>query len=129
MFVEVAKISDIAPGGMKGFTVKGAEIVLCNEGGRFYALASRCGHMNAPLESGTLVGYILTCPMHCAQFDIHDGAALSGPVPHDPAAGDKMPERLEVFFNRIGSLMSKIKTCSVKTFQVRIEGESVQVDL
>ncbi|MFQ5354244.1 MAG: Rieske (2Fe-2S) protein, partial [Thermodesulfobacteriota bacterium] len=84
MFVEVAKKGDIAPGGMLGFRVRGVEIVLCNDGGRYYAISRRCGHMRARLDKGTLVGYILTCPWHYSQFDIQSGAALSGPVPPGP---------------------------------------------
>ncbi|MFQ5427948.1 MAG: Rieske (2Fe-2S) protein [Thermodesulfobacteriota bacterium] len=129
MFVEVAKKDEIAPGGMKGYALEGMEVVLCNDGGKFYALQNRCGHMSAPLDKGTLVGYILTCPMHCAQFDITSGAALSGPVPHNPAQGQELPEGLAAFFMRIGSLMADIKTCNIKTFKVRVEGKSILVDL
>jgi len=80
-YVSAIAIEDLAPGGMKVVQVEGREIVVGNDGGRFYAVERRCGHMNAPLEMGTLVGTVLTCPMHCAQFDIATGEALAGPVP------------------------------------------------
>jgi nitrite reductase/ring-hydroxylating ferredoxin subunit len=72
-FVEVIKVIEIAPGGMKAVEIEGHEVVVCNAGGKFYAIQRRCGHMNAPLDKGTLDGIILTCPMHCAQFDIITG--------------------------------------------------------
>ena len=78
-------MEEIAPGGMKCVEVAGQEVVVCNCGGAFYAFQRRCGHMNAPLEMGTLDGTILTCPMHCAQFEVTTGKALAGPVPRDPA--------------------------------------------
>jgi nitrite reductase/ring-hydroxylating ferredoxin subunit len=68
---------------MKAMELDGNEIVICNNGGKYYAIQRRCGHMNAPLDMGTLDGIYLTCPMHCAQFDITNGEALSGPVPSD----------------------------------------------
>jgi Rieske [2Fe-2S] domain len=46
--MEVA-IEDLAPGGMKVVQVEEREIVVGNDGGRFYAVERRCGHMNAPL--------------------------------------------------------------------------------
>jgi len=133
MFVEVAKKGDIAPGGMKGFVVKRTELTLCNEGGRYYAVSRRCGHMKARLEKGTLVGYILTCPWHYSQFDIHDGRALSGPV-RNYARGESSPGGASGLFHRMGELMNRklvahIKTCDIKTFKVRVKGDSIEVDL
>ncbi len=128
MYVEVAKIDEIAPGGMKAYEVNGKEIVLCNYEGKIYAINRRCGHMNAPLEMGTLEGYILTCPMHHSQFDIRTGEALSGPVPRD--FGDEpFPESLQRFFQYLGILMSEIKTYDIETYNVRIEGDSVTVEI
>jgi nitrite reductase/ring-hydroxylating ferredoxin subunit len=68
---------------MKNVVLNGHEIVICNCGGTYYAIQRRCGHMNAPLEMGTLDGKFVTCGMHCAQFDVTTGQALSGPVPED----------------------------------------------
>ncbi|MFQ5442863.1 MAG: Rieske (2Fe-2S) protein [Thermodesulfobacteriota bacterium] len=128
MLVEVAKRGDIAPGGMKAVEAGGVEIILCRYEGKFYAFDRRCGHMSAPLDRGTLTGYILTCPMHCAQFDITSGEALSGPVPHD-FGGEVPPEGMGKFFRRIGRLMSEIKTCNIKTYRVTADGDSIKVDL
>jgi len=148
MFVEVAKKGDIAPGGMKGYTVEGTEIVLCNDGGRYYALSRRCGHMNAPLERGTLTGYILTCPMHYSQFDVKSGRLLCGPMLHDYTRSYKLPEGVSSFFKHMGglmagttstnrktfflkrmdALMAHIKTCNIKAFKVMVEGDSIRVE-
>jgi nitrite reductase/ring-hydroxylating ferredoxin subunit len=82
-FVRAIKAEEIALGGMKAVEIQGNELVVCNCGGIYYAISRRCGHMNAPLELGTLDGTYLTCPMHCAQFDVSNGEALSGPVSSD----------------------------------------------
>jgi nitrite reductase/ring-hydroxylating ferredoxin subunit len=128
MLVEVAKLSEIAPGGLKAVEVNGAEIVLCNFEGKIYAISRRCGHMNAPLDLGTLEGYLLTCPMHHAQFDITSGEALSGPVP--PGLGDEViPEGLGKYLQYIGMLMSHIKTCDLRSYTVKVEGNSVKIEI
>ncbi len=128
MFVEVAKMDEIAAGGMKAVVVDGKEIVLCNYNSKIYAVRRRCGHMNAPLEMGTLEGYILTCPMHHSQFDITTGEALSNPVPRD-FGNEPFPESLDNYFRHLNTLMSEIKTYDLETFLVKIEGDSVMVDV
>ena len=128
MYVEVAKMDEIAPGGMKAVEANGKEIVLCNYDGKIYAINRRCGHTNAPLEMGTLEGYILTCPLHHSQFDITTGEALSGPVPHD--FGDEpFPESLQKFFQYAGMLISEIKTYGIETYPIKVEGDSILVEV
>ncbi len=128
MLVEVAKMSEIAAGGSKAVEVNGEEIVLCNYDGEIYAISRRCGHMSAPLDLGTLEGYILTCPMHHAQFDITSGEALSGPVP--PNLGDEpIPEGIGQFLQHVGMLMSHIKTCNIKRYPVKIDNDLIKVEV
>lgn len=122
MFFRVAKVDEIAPGGMKAVNVKGKEIVLCNYDGTIYAVDRRCGHLNAPLELGTLEGYIVTCPLHYAQFDITTGEALSGPVPRD--FGKEVPEG-----NAESIQKSGIKIHDIKTYPVSIEGDAIYVEI
>jgi len=127
-FVEAIKVIEIAPGGMKAVEIEGHEIVICNAAGKFYAIQGRCGHMNAPLDKGTLDGIILTCAMHCAQFDIMTGEALSGPVPPD-LGGDKLPPRIGKYLQDIGTLMEKVRTHSIHTYITKVESGSVLVAL
>lgn len=128
MFVEVAKIDEIAPGGMKAVEANGKEVILCNYDRKIYAVSRRCGHTNAPLEMGTLEGYILTCPMHYSQFDITTGEALSGPVPR--SMGDEpLPEHLKNSLQYTGMLLSRIKVYDIETYPVKVEGNSIMVDM
>ena len=127
-YVSAIEADEIAPGGMKAVEVEGREIVVCNSDGRFYAVERRCGHMNAPLELGTLDGAILTCPMHCAQFDITTGEALSNPVPRD--FGKEVPTpRIARFLRTVGMLMSHVKTCSIRTYETKVESGKILVAL
>src|ERR1700688_1791738 len=75
-FIRAINTEEIAPGGMKTVELNGHEIVICNCSGTYHAIQRRCGHMNAPLEMGTLDGKFVTCGMHCAQFDVTTGQAL-----------------------------------------------------
>jgi nitrite reductase/ring-hydroxylating ferredoxin subunit len=126
MLIEVAKKSEIAPGGMKAVELNEKEIVLCNYDGEIYAVSRRCGHENAPLEMGILEGYILTCPMHHVQFDITNGEALNDPVYH--YFGDE-PTEEDNFSRWMGRLMSHVKTCDIETYKVRVDGDSIKVEI
>ena len=127
-FVQAIRIDAIAPGGMKAIELNGEEIVVCNCDGTFHAIARRCGHMSAPLDLGTLDGTIVTCPLHCAQFDAATGAALSGPVPaHD--AGETPPPGIAAMLRRVPTLMQQVRTESIATYEVRVESDWVWVAL
>jgi len=125
-FIPAISTDEIAPGGMKTVELDGHEIVICNCGGTFYAIERRCGHMNAPLDCGTLDGTIVTCAMHCAQFDVTTGEALSGPVP--PDVGDESPPPiLGAYLQHIDMLMSHVRTQSIRTYETKIEEGWVHV--
>ena len=117
MYIKAAEEKEIAPGGMKAVALGGHELVLCNYGGTFYAVERACGHAKARLERGALTGWILTCPLHYAQFDIRSGAALSGPVPKAPES--KHPDPLD----------PALETKALKTWPVKTEGGLVYIDL
>ncbi|OGS12410.1 MAG: hypothetical protein A2234_02945 [Elusimicrobia bacterium RIFOXYA2_FULL_58_8] len=116
MFIKAARETEIAPGGMKAVTINGQDIVLCNCAGSFYAVARACGHAQARLERGALTGWILTCPLHYAQFDIRSGLALSGPAPAAPASAHTDPAAPE------------LHTGSLKTWPVKNEAGFVFID-
>jgi len=79
-FVKVAKAGEILAGAMKHVEIGETEICIANVNGTFYAIGDRCGHENARLSRGSLMGTIVTCPMHASQFDVTSGKMMSGPV-------------------------------------------------
>jgi nitrite reductase/ring-hydroxylating ferredoxin subunit len=127
-YVRAIQTAEIAPGGMKSVELNGRELVICNCAGTFYGLDRRCGHMNAPLEMGTLDGTILTCAMHCAQFDVTTGAALSGPVP-TYLGGETAPPRTAAMLKNTEMLMEKVRTQSIHAYPTKIEDGWVLVAL
>ncbi len=65
---------------MKWVAVERERVVLANVDGVFYALRDVCGHKNAPLSRGRLIGCLIECPLHFAQFDLRTGELVNGPV-------------------------------------------------
>ena len=128
MFKEIAGVDDILPGGMRAYETEGKEIVLCNDGGKFYAFDRRCGHMNAPLDMGTANGCIVTCPMHSVQFEASTGKALSLPVP-GYGGEEPLPKAMAGMFIWIETLMEHVKTHDIKTYPVKVVGDRISVDI
>jgi nitrite reductase/ring-hydroxylating ferredoxin subunit len=117
MITKALAEADIAPGGMKAVTLSGHDIVICSHDGTYYAVERACGHAKARLERGALTGWILTCPLHYAQFDIRSGEALSGPAPKAPAVKHDSPSD------------PSLATRSLKTYPVKTEAGFIYVDL
>jgi nitrite reductase/ring-hydroxylating ferredoxin subunit len=122
------KAEELAAGGMVTVRVEGRDLVLCNAGGRIHAVQRRCGHMSAPLEQGTLDGTVLTCPMHCAQFDVTTGEALAGPIPHDWGT-EPAPPRIAQALGNVGALMTHILTEPLRTYDTKVEAGVIWVAL
>lgn len=98
--IKVAETNQVVPG--KGMLVKakGVDIALFNVDGKFYAINNRCTHSGGPLAEGRLLGTIVTCPWHGAQFDATNGACRAVPA-----------------------------TTNVATYPVHIEGNSIFVEI
>jgi nitrite reductase/ring-hydroxylating ferredoxin subunit len=126
MWHQVAKVSDIAPGGMKAVRVEDREICLCEYDGAIHAVSRRCGHQNAPMEQGALQGWVLTCPLHDAQFDIRDGTNLSWPI--DRYMGEEpLPEPVARFQQLERRLQWKTRVHDLRTYKVRVTDDSIEV--
>ena len=82
-FVPVTTASELSPGVMKWVVIDRERVVIANVEGVFYALQDTCGHRGAPLSRGKLVGHMIECPLHFAEFDVRTGKLLSGPISAD----------------------------------------------
>ena len=119
MWHEVARLDDVTPGGTKYVRVGEEEICLCNDAGTVYAVSRRCGHQNAPLDQGALEGWIITCPLHDAQFDIRTGKNLSWPIDH--YFGEEEPPEPRKRFERLEKrLQWKTRVHDLKSFPARV---------
>jgi nitrite reductase/ring-hydroxylating ferredoxin subunit len=129
-YVEVAKVNEIPSGKMKHVEVGNREIVVSNVNGQYYAMEDRCGHMNALLSMGTLSNdKILTCPFHGAKFDVTNGKKVGEPVLTPSQEMEPLPPTWQTFFENVGQLMARIKTYNQKTYEVKVEGDSIKIKL
>ena len=79
-YVKVAKTSEVKLGKMKKVTLEGAEILIANVNGTYYAIGCECTHYGGDLSQGTLEGNNVVCPNHSAKFDVTSGKVVSAPT-------------------------------------------------
>jgi 3-phenylpropionate/trans-cinnamate dioxygenase ferredoxin subunit len=96
----VAQKSDIAAGSTQAVHVGGQDVLLCNVDGTIYAVEDICTHDGGALDAGEIEGCRVMCPRHGAYFDVTTGAALTLPA-----------------------------ILPLKTYSVRVEGDSIFVDV
>jgi len=96
-FITVAKVGDIPEGEGRAFAVEGRMIAVFLREGRYTAIDDMCPHMGASLAGGPIEGDVVTCPWHAWRFNICNGTWCDNP--------------------RI----------SIDAFEVRIEGEEIQI--
>lgn len=76
----VARVADVMPGSTHRVVLDGLEILLCNVGGRIYAIEDVCTHEGTPLDGGQLDDVRITCPRHSTVFDVTTGGVLALPA-------------------------------------------------
>ncbi len=97
-FVTVARVGEIPVGAVKVVRLGDQPVaVFCLDDG-YYAIDDLCTHDGGPLADGHLEGDVIECPRHGAKFDVKTGAVLSLPA-----------------------------VAPVPTYDVRVEGDEVQV--
>src|SRR5208283_3718344 len=79
VFEKVAETQEISPGQMKAVKFGAEEVLLANINGVYCAIGNVCTHERGNLSKGTLLGNIVTCPKHKAQFDVTTGKVVSPP--------------------------------------------------
>jgi nitrite reductase/ring-hydroxylating ferredoxin subunit len=60
--------------------VNGTRILLSLIGGQVYAVSGTCTHEDADLGLGMMVEERVVCPLHLSQFDLRDGSVLGPPA-------------------------------------------------
>ena len=96
-FITVAQVGEIAEGRGKAFTVGDRRVAVFCLDGAYYALDNRCPHMGASLATGDLRDGTVICDRHLWAFRLADG---------------QCPD---------------IPTLRAETFEVRVEGQAIQV--
>ncbi len=97
-FVTVARVGEIAEGTCRIVRLDDVPVAVFHVDGRYWAIEDVCTHDGGPLAEGVLKGCEVECPRHGARFDIRTGAALSAPA-----------------------------FTPVPTYEVRVQGDDIQV--
>ena len=80
--------------------VNGTKIGLFKRDGDMYAIDDICPHAHAHLSEGEVMGDEVTCPLHFATFNIRTGECTGPPASED-----------------------------LKTYNVRVNGEDIEVEV
>jgi 3-phenylpropionate/trans-cinnamate dioxygenase ferredoxin subunit len=97
-FITVATTDELRPNERLIVEIGRKWIAIFNVEGEYYAIQDVCPHDDGPLAEGELHGCEISCPRHGAKFDIRNGKVLSPPA-----------------------------LVNVPVYQVRVEGDQVQV--
>lgn len=95
--IKVARIQEIKTGRRKVVSVNGAEIVLLNLDGEFYAISNRCPHADFPLTYAPIYGDTIICLNHAWMFNV-----------------------------KTGECMTK-SSCAIRTYKVVVEGKDIKI--
>lgn len=100
-FVPAAKVFDLPSGTKKALFVSGKRIMIVNADGHYFAMDDACSHAGCGLSSeGFVDGETITCGCHGSQFDLVTGEVLAPPA-----------------------------TVPMKIYKVKVEGDSVMVEV
>jgi nitrite reductase/ring-hydroxylating ferredoxin subunit len=99
-WIAVADRSSLNVGTVTGVKAGELDVALYNIDGEIHATQNICTHALAFMSDGWLEGDIIECPLHGGRFEVKTGKGLGAPI-----------------------------TCDLKVLPVRIEGNSVQVDV
>lgn len=91
-WVQVGTTGELQPGGYRVIDVDGADVVVVNVDGCYFAIEDVCTHDGGQLTGGKICGYEIECPRHGSRFDVRTGKALCPPA-YEPTA--VFPIRIE----------------------------------
>jgi nitrite reductase/ring-hydroxylating ferredoxin subunit len=79
-FVPAMKASELAEGAMSALDIRGVHVLLTKIGGKISALSGTCTHEDADLLLGFVIEDRVVCPLHLSQFDLRTGQVLNPPA-------------------------------------------------
>jgi 3-phenylpropionate/trans-cinnamate dioxygenase ferredoxin subunit len=78
--VQAMKVSDLAEGTISAVDLKGSHILLAKIGGEVSAVSGTCTHEEADLALGFVLEERVICPLHLSQFDLRTGQVMNPPA-------------------------------------------------
>ena len=74
------KVSDLAEGAMSAVDLKEKHVLLSKIGGEVYAVSGICTHEETDLGRGFVLEDRVICPLHLSQFDLRTGQVMNPPA-------------------------------------------------
>lgn len=97
-YITIATTEEVKPGERIVVEIGRKWIAVFNVDGTYYAVEDRCTHDDGPLADGELFDCEIECPRHGARFDVRTGEVTAPPA-----------------------------NVNVPTYEVRVEGDEIQV--
>jgi len=101
-FTKIASLKQVPQGELVKVEFQGKNILLVNIKDKIHALENNCAHVGGPLDEGSLTENKIRCPWHGAEYDVTTGEATED---------------------------SNIPGLQVKKYNVKIEGDSILIDI
>ena len=76
--VKIGTTGEIGLGHKKLVEADSRELLVCNAFGTYYAISPICPDEDGPLQDGSLVGEVVTCPVHGYDFNVRTGECPFG---------------------------------------------------
>jgi nitrite reductase/ring-hydroxylating ferredoxin subunit len=74
---KLCSVEELPPGTRKRFPLGAIDILVFNNGKRYYASAAECPHLGEPLDNGELQGHIVRCNAHGYKLDLSNGKCIT----------------------------------------------------
>jgi 3-phenylpropionate/trans-cinnamate dioxygenase ferredoxin subunit len=71
--VNLGSLEDLGEGQKRSLEVGHTQVLVVRVRGTLYAVEDLCSHADNALCAGRLSGYMITCPVHSARFDVRTG--------------------------------------------------------
>lgn len=75
----IGRLGDFPQGSIKEVSIQGKPYAISNIEGLLFAIDGRCAHAGGILSNGHLVGKVVICPKHGAEYDVTTGKNFKKP--------------------------------------------------
>jgi len=99
-YLPALKLSDLGEGAMSSVDLEGTHILVAKIGGEVSAVSGVCTHEETDLGLGFVIEDRVVCPLHLSQFSLKTGEVMNPPA-----------------------------DVPLKRFNVKIEGETILVEV
>ena len=76
-----------------------------------------------------MTGNTVTCPFHGSKFDVITGRKLTEPILTPSQEMEPLPPTWQKFFENVGQLMAHIKTYDQTSYETRLDGDRIKINI